>query len=159
MSRDIKMKKASLSEITKETFEEAIFMAYKGGITSVAPLGFSGDTIIIFEGEKEKGKENDRVSQISIRNYGNDAELLITDVAGSFIFSGRFHVSLGVDFLATQYSEIFEKVKHKILSKLDERPDFANLDIPDTATRSFGFDMLFAYQEKMRQGNLLPLIN
>ena len=102
------MVKENLYEITKETFKEAIFLAYKGGITSLAPLGFSGDTIVIHGSKSEK---TSRVSQVSVRNYSGDAELLITDKEGHFLFYGRYRVDLGLDFLVEQYWSIFNNVK------------------------------------------------
>jgi hypothetical protein len=64
---NIIIKKASLKEINLDAIKEAIFLAYKGGITSVATLGHSGDTIILYE-QKDEG-ELGRRSQVSIRNY------------------------------------------------------------------------------------------
>lgn len=131
----------SLNKVTKKLFKEAIYLAYKGGITSVAPLGFSGDTILLYAKNGESRK-----SQISIRNYGNDAELLITDNDGSFIFYGRFHISNGIGFVLDQYWNIFKSVRDKIETKIKERPDFANLEITNKAIPTIGFDMLRTYQ-------------
>ncbi len=99
--------------------------AYKDGITSVAHLGFSGDNIVLFGTE-----EHSRVSLISIRNYGNDAELLITDTKGSSLFYGRFHISMGVEFIADFYWNIFLSVKPHIESVINSRPKWAELDVP-----------------------------
>jgi hypothetical protein len=142
MSDNKTMIKPTLNKVTKKSFKEAIYFAYKGGITTVAPLGFSGDTIILYAKE---GKG--RVSQVSIRNYCCDAELLITDINGDFLFYGRFHLSIGLDFMVNQYWQIFKSVKHLIETEVKKRPDFANLEIPKTAGMSIGFDMLRAYQK------------
>jgi len=143
MSYNRQIIKNSLDEITVDSFKEAIFLCYKGGITSVAPLGFSGDTILLFA---QDGKG--RVSHVSIRNYGGDPELLITDPAGRFIFYGRFDVSLQVEKLAFEYFRIFTKVKDMILTELPKRPEFADVSISENVSFSEGFRMLQAYEEK-----------
>ncbi len=137
------IKKENLYEITKETFKEAIFLAYKGGITSLAPLGFSGDTIIVHGTKNEK---TSRVSQVSIRNYCGDAELLISDKVGSFLFYGRFRVDLGLDFVVEQYWQIFKKVKRDILKEVKRTSEFKDIEIPADVKTTVGFDMLFAFQ-------------
>lgn len=133
----------SLNKVTKKLFKEAIFFAYKGGITSVAPLGFSGETILLYAKNGESRK-----SQVSIRNYGNDAELLITDIDGNFIFYGRFHISNGIGFVLDQYWNIFKSVRSKIEYKMKDRPDFAKLQVTNKAIPTIGFDMLNSYQQK-----------
>ncbi len=138
------IKKESLAKITKKTFKDAVFMAYKGGITSLAPLGFSGDTIILHGSETEK---NSRVSQVSIRNYSGDAELLITDAAGNFLFYGRFRVDLGLDFLVEQYWQIFKHLKPKIKSTVERSSQFKDIEIPKNVSRTIGFNMLASYQK------------
>jgi len=138
------MIKENLYEITKETFKEAIFLAYKGGITSLAPLGFSGDTIILHGTKNEK---TSRVSQVSIRNYSGDAELLITDREGHFLFYGRFRVDLGLDFLVEQYWTIFNSVKMSILKVIERTSEFKDIEIHENVEKTVGFDMLFAFQE------------
>lgn len=142
------MCKQSLTEINLKTFKEAIFVAYKGGITSVAPLGFSGDTIVLYE--KKNEAISGRQSQVSIRNYCNDAELLITDAKGNFLFYGRFDINFGVNFLARQYFSIFKKVLHEIDGIMQDVSNFKSLSIPENCSRTIGFDMLRAYQEKFR---------
>ena len=137
------MVKENLYEITKETFKEAIFLAYKGGITSLAPFGFSGDTIIIHGSKSEK---TSRVSQVSVRNYSGDAELLITDKEGHFLFLGRYRVDLGLDFLAEQYWSIFNNVKMSILKVVERTSEFKDIEIPENVEKTVGFDMLFAFQ-------------
>lgn len=137
------MRYKNIDEITENSFKEAIIDCFKSGITSVAPLGFSGDTIILFGYEN-----NGRKSLVSIRNYGNDAELLITDKEGHFLFYGRYHISMGIDFVSNQYWKIFSQCKMYIESIIPKRPDFADLQITDKAIPTDGFDMLNDYQRK-----------
>lgn len=133
------LRKIAIDEITKHHFEQAIYLAYRDGITGQAPLGFSGDTIILF-GE-------DRKSQVSIRNYCNDAELLICDARGNFLFLGRYDINLGIDFVVDQYWEIFNKVKSSIEIVLPEISQFANVKVNDRCAVSDGFAMLLAYHK------------
>lgn len=145
MSYNTSMVVADLKDIKRKHFKEAIFLAYKGGITSVAPLGFCGDTIMIHG--------NDRKQQVSIRNYGNDAELLITNNKGHFLFYGRYHVNLGVEKISTLYFNIFKTVRQLMDTDELKRPDFANLSIPSGCSKTIGFDMMNAYQRSL--GGLL----
>lgn len=140
------LRKDDLQQITKKLFKEALFLCYKDGITSIAPLGFSGDTIIL---HGSKNLSTSRVSQVSIRNYSNDAELLITDAKGNFLFYGRFDINLGVEFVINQYWAIFNKVKDKIGIVLPDLSNFKNIKFHENCSHSIGFDMLKAYQYSM----------
>ena len=137
------MKKSSLDEITLDTIKEGIFEAYKGGITSVAPLGRSGDTIILYEGQREG--DGGRVSQVSLRNYCGDVELLITSKNGSFLFYGRYDCRMGLQFVAKEYFRMFRKVKSKILKDTGKRLNFQNVEVSESATRTIGFQMMDDY--------------
>jgi len=140
MSYNTEMIKKSLSEITLDTFKEAIFIAYRDGIKSLAPLGCSGDTVLLFS------KDGSRKSSVSIRNYSGDAELLITDAAGGFLFYGRFDVNIGLNFMASQYLAIFESVKDKIETVVQKTIDFENVRFADDCEKTVGFEMLRAFQ-------------
>lgn len=140
MAYNYSLRVEDISRVTLQLFKDAYFLAYKDGITSCAPLGFSGDTILLFGDEK-----GGRKSVVSLRNYGNDIELLITDLGGSFIFHGRYHVSMGVEFIVHEYFKIFEQCKQFIQTCIPTRPDFANLDIPENVKVSQGWDMLSAW--------------
>lgn len=134
------LRKTNLDDITLDTFKEGIFEAYKGGITSIAPLGRSGETIILYD-DKQVG-DNGRVSQVSLRNYCGDCELLITDKKGSFLFYGRYDCRQGLDFVAKEYFRMFKKVKKNILKTLGRRLPYQNLEISPDATRTMGFELM-----------------
>jgi hypothetical protein len=136
------LKKTDLNEITKKLFKEAVFLCYRDGITSIAPLGFSGDTILLFECEKDGRK-----SSVSIRNYCNSAELLIKDSKGNFLFYGRFLIDLGIDLVTDQYWNIFLLVKNEIESETKEISDFKNVKVSESCELTVGFEMLSAYQK------------
>jgi len=110
MSTNEKIKKDSLSKITLNLIKRAIYLSYDCGTTSSAPLGFSGDTILLHGLDRPN-----RVSQVSIRMHSGSSELLITDKIGAFLFYGKFDNIMGLDFIASQYLRIFKSVKHKIL--------------------------------------------
>lgn len=145
-----------LDAVTPDLFREAILLAYSGGITSIAPLGRSGDTIILYDAPKGKkypdGNIVTRPSQISVRNYCGDAELLITDEMGNFLFYGRYHINLGFDFVVDEYYRIFEKVKDRILGDLKERNNITSV-ISENAQKTEGFGMLSAYDAIKKQFN------
>ena len=148
--RNEEIKKSSLSEITKDTFKEAIFLAYAGGITSVAPLGHSGDTVIL---HGEKTMEVSRVSQVSIRNYCGDVELLITDTKGHFLFYGRYRIDLGLDFVVEEYWSMFNKVKDSITKNIERVSEFKDIEIPEDCPRTMGFDMLETFLSRKLASN------
>lgn len=144
MSYNIQLKQSSLNKITKKLFKEALFLCYKDGITSVAPLGFSGDTILLHQLDQS----GSRPSQVSIRNYCNNAELLITDSNGGFLFHGRFDINLGINFVVNQYWAIFKMMKPHILKNTLKISDFKKITIPEDCQRTVGFKMLHAFQKQ-----------
>lgn len=134
------LRKTDIKEIDIDLFKSAIYLCYRGGVTSIAPLGFSGDDIVLY-GSSVEGKG---ISLITIRNYGGDAELLITDTNGRFLFYGRYAIDMGLDFVAQQYFEIFNNCKEKMLDKLD-RVDFKDVPINPECGYTSGFDILNLY--------------
>jgi len=135
--------KLNLNDIDLQLIKNAIFLCYRDHITSRAPLGFAGDTILLFGSETPKRK-----SVVSIRNYSGYAELLITDSKGNFLFYGRYDINLGVEFIAEQYYNIFCLVKDKIELELENIPQFQDIDNHDRCTLSIGFEMIKAYQRR-----------
>lgn len=148
MGYNTEIRKDKLSSIRRKDFKEAIYLCYRDGITSRAPLGFSGDSILLF-GDPRGGTKNGyttRKSVVSIRNHCRDAELLITDQEGNFLFYGGFDINLGVDFVLNQYWAIFKKVRHMIEDVTPEVSDFANVEDSPDMTLSAGFAMLKQFQ-------------
>lgn len=134
--------KKDIDEITIQTFRDAVFLCYKIGITSIAPLGCSGDTILL-HGDEENGRE----SVVSIRNYSGDAELLITDKQGKFLFYGIFSIDLNVDFVVNQYWAIFQILKNKINTDVENISEFKKLELLENCELSEGFEILRHFQE------------
>lgn len=143
------LKKISLKDVTKDTFRDAIFCAYRDGITSVAPLGYSGDDFVLF-GKFNYHSKPSRVSLVTVRNHSGNAELLITDKMGKFLFYGKFSIDLGVEFVANQFYKIFLTVKDQILQTLESVSDFKNIKYSPTCTTTEGFKMLKEYQKGVK---------
>lgn len=92
----------NLKDISPSLFKKAIELTKQNGI-----LGSSGTTAILF---KKIDYDISRPSQVSVRLYNSDVELLITNANGEFIFYGRYNYKLGVDFIANEYFKIFKKI-------------------------------------------------
>jgi len=107
------MEKKKLELITKDDFYQAFREAYNGGLKNHAPLGSSGDTIILHDLKDDPDYEGNasRPAQVSLRRYNGDVELLITDIKGNFLFYGRYRISIDPMFIAEKYWEIFLDVK------------------------------------------------
>lgn len=148
MANNNSLIKQTLSEVTEQDFKNAIYLCYKDGITSIAPLGFSGDTIVLFGTEK-----NGRESLVSVRNYSGNAELLITDRKGSFLFYGRYDINLGVEFIAAQYWNIFLMVYDFIESEIENVSEFKNMKLHPDCRESEGFEMLKSYKNAHKDFN------
>ncbi|WP_130736901.1 hypothetical protein [Flavobacterium sp. J27] len=109
------LKVENLNQITPALIKKAILLTKGIGITSKALLGSSGDTIILFS-RQSYAFDISRPSQISVRLYNKDVELLITNRDGDFLFYGRYSYQLGIDFIASEYFRIFKKIgKRNIL--------------------------------------------
>lgn len=137
---NVELLQSSVSKITKELIQQAVFLAYRDGITSKAPLGSAGDSVLLL------GSASPRSSYISIRNYCGDAELLITDTEGHFLFYGRFRIDLGLDFVVDQYWSIFKKVKSKITTNVERVSIFKDVTLNKNVEYTEGFEILKMYQ-------------
>lgn len=129
MGSILTLKKDKISEINQDLFRESILKCYEDGITAIAPLGRCGETVVLFGSEG-----NGRCSLVSVRNYCGDPELLITDKKGRFLFYGRFHISMGLDFVAARYYQIFCMVEEFIEDEIPDRPSIANMSINERAS-------------------------
>lgn len=129
----------TIKQLRKKDFKDAIDIALNGGHTSVAPLGMSGDTILLHNlGEKKSNGCYERVQQVSIRLYCGDPELLITNNKGSFLFYGRYDIRMGRDFILKEYYRIFKLLRKQIPLEHKEK----DLTINEDAKQSIGFAIL-----------------
>ncbi len=124
----------NIDEITIKDFQDAIELALSGGHNSIAPLGMSGDTILIHGTNKPK-----KYQQVSIRLYGGDPELLITNNDGEFLFYGQLDIRLGKRVVAKQWFKIFQLVKDQICTSFDMK---TNIVINKDAKQTIGFAMI-----------------
>ena len=107
---NIKYKKDSIEDITVDVFQQAIEDAYMAGHRSFAPLGCSGDDYHLHNYDNQP-----RRGEVSIRLHSGDVKLLITDVAGNFLFYGSYDTGLlPISFIAKEYHRILQNVKHLI---------------------------------------------
>ncbi len=149
---EYKFHKDNIEAITKEYLKEVIAYIMLAPITNLAPLGFSGKDYYLYgrfieHTESEDGNWH-RNSIISLRNYCNCPELLITDKEGRFLFYGRYNVN-DYDFIVDRFYETIQLLKNKIdtIEKIKEMPK-ANFD---KANLSVGWDMLKAYYNREQE--------
>jgi hypothetical protein len=126
----------SLELVSLDTFKEAVFQAVTNKINSVAPLGYSSPTILLYGNEG-----NERRSGISVRNHSGTISLLICDNSGSFIFHGGYDKRLPIDFISLEYWRVFKKVKKYITQEMPKKKE-AFVDHPFES----GFEFLAAAQ-------------
>lgn len=104
---------SDIKQINRFILVKAIEQVQEVGLTSHAPLGSSGKTLIIFD--RKKSKNDGRVSQISVRLYNHSTELLITNRHGSFLFYGKFDNDLGIQFIAQQFFLIIDSIGESLI--------------------------------------------
>ena len=137
-----------LKGITKKKIKEAIYLAFRDGIKSVAPLGFRGDDILLF-GNPSAKRENGRTgrkSVVMIFNHSGNAKMLITDTQGHFLFHGGFDINIGVGFIADEYWPIFKKLRHRIETERKYISKFADLEIPKCQSCIGGYESMLQFQ-------------
>ena len=141
-----KFSKTNIDDITKEVLKETIAYIMLSPIKSVAPLGFSGETYYLYGKFITKEESSDgqwhRQSVISIRNYCNRPELLITDKNGRFLFYGKYDVN-DYDFIVDRFYETIQLLKSKV-DTIEEEKETPKIDFSNT-TLTVGFEMLKAY--------------
>lgn len=89
-------------KVTIFLFQEAIEEVLAERAKPIVPLARVGSTVTLF-GEEYPQRRN----LITVRNYNDDAELLITDANGTFLFYGRFDASLGSEAISSEFWRIF----------------------------------------------------
>lgn len=112
-----------------DTLDESVFFnaikdAIDGGVTSAAPLGYSGQDFLL-HGKSFRGRE----SVVSIRMHSGTIELLVTDIRGRFLVYNRLNIDLPIGYIAKEHYRSFNLVKHIIKTKLKKTATSINLDI------------------------------
>lgn len=116
-------KQTKIKNITKYLFKQIIKVVADSKITSIAPLGFSGDDYTIYgkpwHKRKDTGKYG-RESLIQFRMHNGDVELLITDKTGNFLFIGKLTPELGIDIVVDVFWKAYRKVKKYLLKEIKD---------------------------------------
>ncbi|MDQ0062359.1 hypothetical protein [Paenibacillus harenae] len=126
-----------MKQLTITDFVNGVEVITGGRITSVAPLGYSGNDLVL-DGQRrnESGK---RESLVSLRRYCDTAELLITDKEGRFLTYQKYHFVLGTPFIAHKFFEAWNELSDFIEKDMNE--DVETVFAKD-ATWSVGFRIL-----------------
>lgn len=113
-------KQTDLDNVTVDLITKVIEQSLTGGHNSFAPLGCNGDDFMLF-GESRR-------REISLRLHSGDVKMLMTDNCGSFLFYGGFdNLLLPISFIAKQYFEIIQNVKH-LLDNTDSKSKLSESD-------------------------------
>lgn len=140
--------KDNLNDITKDYMSMVAKVVMNAGISTIAPLGFSGDHFYLYgrfidTNESDDGKWH-RESVVSFRNYCNMLEMLITDKSGKFLI---YTQKDGLDFdeLIDSFYLDFCSVKNLIVGNI--KPTFEKTEVNNDAQLSAGFEILKNYTE------------
>ena len=162
-----------LENISLNDFINYVKKVRNDEITSVAPLGFSGEDYIVFENknkplrkdfisdeEYEKSKDNkyfgqdyydkpiSRSCQLSFRKYGDECELLITDYKGNFLTYSKLNFCFDDEFIGANFYNLFLQLKPYMNKVIEERDEPINFD---KVKFSIGFEMMNAYMKTNRK--------
>lgn len=136
MATNKELLQTDLSLVTKDLMKQAFWLALRDGVTIVAPLGFSGDTIMLF-GDEYNQDRGHRQSSVSFRMYCENVEMLITDIKGNFLFYGRYRKEIGVEVVLEEYWRMFNLVKPFILRELPSVEKRLNINPKVTYTEGW----------------------
>lgn len=118
--KNLDYKQNDLNNVTVDLITNVIEQSLTGSHNSFAPLGCSGDDFMLY-GESRR-------REISLRLHSGDVKMLITDNCGSFLFYGGFDSQLlPISFIAKQYFEIIQNVKH-LLNNTESKSNLTESD-------------------------------
>jgi len=103
------------NQVTALELKKAIEKTVGNGYVNKAPLGSSGQTVLVY-GEKE------RRSSISVRLHSSGVELLICNSSGNFLFYGKYHEKLGVEFISKRFEDIIHGVGYELIHSGSVKP-------------------------------------
>lgn len=139
-----------LENITEQDFINCVNKVRNDNITNVAPLGFSGDDLILYENEEKplnkRGKLVSRSSQLSFRKYCDECELLITDMVGNFLTHSKLNFVFSDEYIGKKFYELFIDLKpymNKEIEIINTEIDFKNVNY------SKGFEILQGYANNL----------
>jgi len=144
--------KQTLDEITIEHMKMAASATMISEITTIAPLGCSGDDYVLFgrfidTNESEDGNWH-RESLVSFRNYCGRLEMFIADTSGNCIIYTKFD---GLEFnaLIEEYYRQFCLVKPLICATI--KHTFEASGVAENAKYTAGFELLKVYAQKQEE--------
>lgn len=110
-------KKENLDDISYEHFEMAAYAAMTAGYSEIALIGIpTGEEIILHGSQGEFEGRFRRTSLVSLRNYCDSLELLVTDKKGKFLIYSKIDGLSSKEVIEEAYRE-FLSVKHLILTE------------------------------------------
>ena len=125
--RNLDCKQEDLNNITIDLITKVMEQSLAAGHNSFAALGCSGDDFMLY-GESRR-------REISLSMHSGDVKMLITDNCGSFLFYGGFdNLLLPISFIAKQYFEIIQNVKH-LLDNTDSKSNLSESDKEEMTKR------------------------
>lgn len=171
MKINVDLKK--LENLTKEDFIKYVSKVRKDENTKIALLGYTGEDFIIFENKNKPlrkdfisieeyenleetgyfGKERydkpvSRSCQVSLRKYGNECELLITDYEGNFLTYSKLNFCFDDKYIGTKFYDLFIELKPfigTIINKFEQEINFNKVEY------SKGFDILNCYVKYLKE--------
>ena len=142
----------NLEEIKEQDFIDCVKAVRNSKITDVAPLGWSSDTLILYENEEkpltDKGNTVSRSSQLSFRKYCDECELLITDKYGYFLTYFKLNFAFSDEYIAKKFYDLFLDLKPYMNTKIEtinDEIDWKNVNY------SKGFDILNGYIKSLKE--------
>lgn len=109
--------KKNVDDITKDDFREALETILNGKVTTVAPLGFSGDSLYLYNNPtpRENGEGNISWSGcVTMRTWCDIPVLLIGNKEGIWLCCLKINRVMGFDYILNEFHRAFENVKHLI---------------------------------------------
>lgn len=134
--------KSSVNEITKEDFREALETVLNGKVTTIAPLGFSGDQFYLYDNPTMKEDGIRKISWsgcVTIRTWSDMPELLIGNKAGRWLCHLKIDRIMGFDYILNEFHRQFENTKH-LIDKFDR--DEKKVEVSEDVGYAAGFKIL-----------------
>jgi hypothetical protein len=103
--------KTDVNEITKLDFRDALEIVWNGKVTTIAPLGFSGDNLYLYN-NKTEGKSWSGC--VTMRTHSGMPELLIANKAGRWLSFMKVDPLMDFEYVLDEFYRQFENVKHLI---------------------------------------------
>lgn len=130
--------KTDVNDITKDDFRQALETILNGKVTTLAPLGFSGDKLYLYD-NRTKGVSHSGC--VTMRTWSNMPELLIGNKAGRWLCHLKIDRIMGFDYILNEFHRQFENVKH-LIDGFDKEEH--KQELSTDSKRTIGFAILEA---------------